>query len=119
MKSLIFAVVAAVFLTGSAWAHHSHANYNTKEFNQLEGTVKELRWTNPHSWIYIEVVNQGKPAVWVLEGGSPSAVQRRGWTKEDVSPGEVLKVKCNPLKDGSRGCLIETMSSKKHTDKEY
>ena len=119
MKSLIFAAVAAVVLTGSAWAHHSHANYNTKEVAQLEGTVKELRWMNPHSWIYLEVVDQGKPALWVLEGGSPAGVQRNGWKKEDVSPGEVLKVKCNPLKDGSRGCLIERMTSKRLTDIEY
>jgi len=119
LKSLILAPVAAFLLTGSAWAHHSHANYDTKEFTQLEGTVKELRWMNPHNWIYLEVVDQGKPALWVLEGGSPAGVQRNGWTKEDVSPGAVLKVSCNPLKDGSRGCLVEKMSNKRLTDKEF
>jgi hypothetical protein len=119
LKSLFFASIAAMFLTGSAWAHHSHANYNTTATNELEGTVKELRWMNPHTWIYLEVVDQGKPSVWVLEGGSPAGVQRNGWKKEDVSPGETLKVKCNPLKDGSRGCLIEKMSSKRQTDKDY
>ena len=76
LKSLIFAAVAAVFMAGSAWAHHSHANYNTNDITQLEGTVKELRWMNPHTWIYLEVVQNGKPALWVLEGGSPSG--RRG-----------------------------------------
>ena len=119
LQSLILAAVAAVFLTGSAWAHHSHANYNTTTSNQLEGTVKELRWMNPHTWIYLEVMDQGKPAVWVLEGGGPAGLTRNGWTKEDVSPGETLKVKCNPLKDGSRGCLVQTISTKKFTDKEY
>jgi hypothetical protein len=119
LHSLIFAAVVAVFLTGAAWAHHSHANYNTDEFAQLEGTVKELRWMNPHTWIYLEVMDQGKSAVWVLEGGSPRGLMRNGWTKEDVSPGEVLKVKCNPLKDGSTGCLVESVTSKRFTDKEY
>ncbi len=119
MKSLIFAAVAAVFMTGSAWAHHSHANYESVASTQLEGTVKELRWTNPHTWIYLEVMDQGKPALWVLEGGSPAGVQRRGWKKEDVSPGETLKVKCNPLKDGSKGCLVGTMTTKRLTDTEY
>ena len=78
LKSLVFAAVAAVFMAGSAWAHHSHANYNTNDITQLEGTVKELRWMNPHTWIYLEVVQNGKPALWVLEGGSPSGVGREG-----------------------------------------
>jgi hypothetical protein len=119
MKSLIFAAAAAVYLSGSAWAHHSHSNYETTATTELEGTVKELRWINPHTWIYLEVMDQGKPAVWVLEGGSPAGVQRNGWKKEDVSPGESLKVKCNPLKDGSRGCLVNKLSSKRLAEKDY
>lgn len=119
LKSLIFAAIAAIYLTGSAWAHHSHANYDVTTTTQLDGTVKELRWVNPHTWIYLEVVDQGKPALWVLEGGSPAGVQRNGWKKEDVLPGEALKVTCNPLKDGSRGCLVSKMSNKRLTDKEY
>jgi len=119
LKSLIFAMVAAVSLTWTAWAHHAHSNYDTNSFTLLEGTVKELRWMNPHTWIYLEVMDQGKPALWVLEGGSPAGVQRRGWKKEDVSPGETLKVKCNPLKDGSKGCLVGTMTTKRLTDTEY
>jgi len=119
MKPLIIAAVASIALTGAAWAHHSHSNYETTANTQLEGTVKELRWINPHTWIYLEVVDQGKPAVWVLEGGSPAGVQRNGWKKEDVSPGQTLKVNCNPLKDGSRGCLINKMSNSRLQDKEY
>ena len=119
LKSLIFAAVAAVFMAGSAWAHHSHANYEVSQETELKGTVKELRWMNPHTWIYLEVKNQGKPALWVLEGGSPAGVGRNGWKKEDVSPGETLTVKCNPLKDGSRGCLINTMTTKRLTDTDY
>ena len=49
-KSLSLAVIGAVFLALTAWAHHSHSNYNTKEFTNLEGTVKEARWMNPHTW---------------------------------------------------------------------
>lgn len=119
LKSLIFASVAAVFLTGMAWAHHSHANYNTTATNELEGTIKELRWMNPHTWIMLEVVDQGKPTLWILEGGGPAGLVRNGWTKEDVRAGESIKVKCNPLKDGSRGCLVGTMTTKRFTDKEY
>jgi len=119
LKSLIFASVAAVFLTGMAWAHHSHANYNTTATNELEGTVKELRWMNPHTWIMLEVVDQGKPTLWILEGGGPAGLIRNGWKKEDVQAGESIKVKCNPLKDGSRGCLVGTMTTKRFTDKEY
>ncbi len=56
-RSFSLATVAAVSLAWSAWAHHSHANYQTREFTQLEGTVKEARWMNPHTWIYLEVMD--------------------------------------------------------------
>ena len=119
IKSLIFATVAALSLAWSAWAHHSHANYQTNEFTHLEGTVKELRWMNPHSWIYLEVMDNGKPVVWTLEGGGPRALTREGWKKEDIQVGETIKVRCHRLRDGSNGCLLGFVTTSKYNDKEF
>jgi hypothetical protein len=119
LKSLILATVAAVSLGWTAWAHHAHSNYDTNSFTNLEGTVKQLRWMNPHTWIYMEVVDQGKPVVWTLEGGSPNALVREGWKKEDIKAGETIKVRCHRLKDGANGCLLGFVTTSTITDKEF
>jgi hypothetical protein len=119
LKSLVFATVAAVALTWTAWAHHAHSNYDTNSFTNLEGTVKQLRWMNPHTWIYMEVADQGKPVVWTLEGGSPNALVREGWKKEDIKVGETIKVRCHRLKDGANGCLLGFVTTGTINDKEF
>jgi hypothetical protein len=118
-KAFLFALVAGVWMTWTAWAHHAHSNYDTNTFTNLEGTVKQLRWMNPHTWILLEVTSGGKTAVWNLEGGSPQALIREGWKKEDIPVGGTIKVRCHPLKDGANGCLLGFISTPTHTDKEF
>ena len=119
MKSLIFATVAAVSLAWTAWAHHSHSNYDTNSFTHLEGTVKEFRWMNPHTWIYLEVVENGKPVVWTLEGGSPRALLNEGWKRDDIQVGDTLQVRCHPLKDSANGCLFGFVTVEDGIEKEF
>ena len=118
-KAFLFALVAAASLTWTAWAHHAHSNYDTNTFTNLEGTVKQLRWMNPHTWILLEVSSGGKAAVWNLEGGSPNALTREGWKKEDIPVGATIKVRCHPLKDGANGCLLGFVTVGQHNDKEF
>ena len=118
-RSLILAAIGAVCLAWSAWAHHSHANYQTNEFTHLEGTVKEARWMNPHTWIYLEVMDDGKPVVWTLEGGSPSALTREGWKRDDIKAGDTIKVRCHRLRDGTNGCVLGFVTTSTYNDKEY
>ena len=52
------AIVTTILIANAqAWAHHSHANYVESEWLSLEGTVREIHWMNPHSWIYLDVVD--------------------------------------------------------------
>ena len=118
LKSLVLAAVAAVSLAGSAWAHHSHANYDTTSFTQLEGTVKQVRWMNPHTWVLIEVMEGGKPVMWTLEGGSPQALLREGWKKEDIKVGDPIKARCHRIKDGANSCLFGFLSVPGKAEKE-
>lgn len=114
------AVVGALFFVLPASAHHSHANYDTKTFKQLEGTIKEVHWVNPHAWIYLEVRDdKGEPTIWVLEGGGPAALVRAGWKREDVKAGETIKVRCHPLRDGSSGCLLGFVTLKTGIEREF
>jgi len=70
----------------------------------MKGTVKELEWTNPHSWLRIMVVDQaGKTAQWGLEMGPPARQIQRGWKPDSLKPGDSVTVNIHPLRDGSRG----------------
>jgi hypothetical protein len=62
---------------------------------------------NPHSWIYIEVAGTGGQAQrWSLEATSRTALERMGITRGSLEAGERIKVRCHPLRDGSRACLL-------------
>ena len=107
VRFLGLAAVCSMLAVWPAWAHHSHGNYNMTAYTNLKGTVKEVHWINPHTWIYIEVKDEkGEPNVWALEGANVTQLQRRGWTKEMIKVGSTISVRCHQLRDGANGCLL-------------
>ena len=101
------AAICAMSFVLPAGAHHSHSNYAVSEFTPLVGTVKEVHWLNPHSWIYLEVKDaKGQAAQWALEAASPGEITRNGVKREDIKTGDAIKVRCHRLRDGSNGCLL-------------
>jgi hypothetical protein len=71
---------------------------------QLDGTVKEFRYTSPHSFIVLEVKGQdGNTVLWNLEGGAPSGLVRDGWTSKTLKPGDELELTIDPLRSGAPG----------------
>ena len=70
----------------------------------LLGTIKEFQWTNPHTFIYIDVPNgAGGSDVYGIEGMSPNYLARVGWDKHTLSSGEKVELIIHPLKDGRKG----------------
>jgi len=121
-KAIALAASAAALLSIPAWAHHSHANYNTNEFTTVSGTITEVVWTNPHVWIYMDVAGaQGRPQMWAMEGGSVTSLMRGGWQRSSIKPGDKISVRCNRLRDGSEGCLLGFVTNINGTamDKEF
>ena len=107
IRSLILAGIAMLASVLPASAHHSHGNYMTSEWKSLEGTVTELRWINPHSWFYFEVLDtEGEPVVWALEANSLNQLRKAGWTQDTLEVGDKISVTCHPLRDRSNGCLL-------------
>ena len=104
-KALLAALLAGAAVTTSpAWAHHSFAMFDMQHEQTLVGTVKDFQWTNPHSWVWIEVSNaQGGGDLWGLEGMSPNFLERRGWSKHTLSPGDKVSAVIHPLRNGQRG----------------
>lgn len=107
MRELCLTAILLVFLPWPAVPHHSHGNYQMTEYVELEGTVTEIHWINPHSWIYLEVRDDdGTRSVWALEGASVAELRRGGWAEDSIEVGDAISVRCHQLKDRSNGCLL-------------
>src|SRR5262245_22940314 len=88
----------------AALAHHSFAMFDQENPIELEGTVKEFKFTSPHTFILLEVKGKdGSSTVWNLEGASPSALVRDGWSSKTLPAGTELKMKIDPLRSGAPG----------------
>ena len=84
-------------------AHHAFATeFDVESPVTLEGKVTKVELINPHSWIHVEVVDQnGESIVWMIEGGSPNALVRRGVTKASIPIGSELVIRGYQARDGS------------------
>jgi hypothetical protein len=88
-----------------ALAHHSFAMYEPTKTLTLKGTVKTFQWTNPHVviWVLVQPDGGGAPQEWSIETTSPGVLTRGGWTRQSIKPGDRVSVTFSPLRDGSHG----------------
>jgi hypothetical protein len=84
-------------------AHHSFAaEFDANQPVQLKGTVVKVEWINPHTWIHLDVKkNDGSMERWMIEGGTPNTLLRRGLTKNSLPEGTELVVDGYKAKNGS------------------
>ena len=107
MKRHLFALTTAaafVAASGAAMAHHSFAMFDQDHPMELAGTVQEFKFTSPHTFVLLEVKgSDGASTVWNLEGASPSALVREGWSSKTLKAGDELKMTIDPLRSGAPG----------------
>lgn len=84
-------------------AHHAFsAEFDAKRPVKLRGVVTKMEWINPHSWIHVDVKDaSGKVTEWMVEGGAPNALLRRGFTKKSLPVGTEVLIEGYQAKDGS------------------
>ena len=84
-------------------AHHAFsAEFDQSAPIKLEGTVAKMEWVNPHAWIYVDVKKtDGSVEQWKIEGGTPNALFRRGFTKDSLKSGTAIVVTGYRAKDGT------------------
>jgi hypothetical protein len=104
----MFAATAALGIAAQhALAHHSNSAYQVDEIITLTGTVKEWRWMNPHTWLYLTVEGEdGKVQEWAVEGRPPGILGRAGWSSTILKPGERVTVHASPAKNGDPEGII-------------
>ena len=111
MKGVTKAIQRALILvglaasaTGLAMAHHSYSAFDMVGTKTVSGTVTKFDWSNPHSWIWIDVKNeQGVVETWGIEGMSPNYLNRRGWTRTTLKPGDQITLTFHPVRGGDKG----------------
>jgi len=97
LRVLVLLLIAA----SSAAAHHSGTMFEQAKTITVEGVVKEFQWTNPHSWLLVDVTDKnGKVTTWGFEAEGPSTLQRAGIRPSEFKPGTKVTMTGRPMKDG-------------------
>ena len=113
IRLLVAAALSLVLTAGVAVAHHSTAMFDMQHTVAVTGTVTQFDWTNPHTFIFMEVLNPstGTSESWSIEGMSPNYLSRSGWTRHTIKPGDKVGMEVHLLKDGRKGgfCAIITL----------
>jgi hypothetical protein len=114
MSAQLGRVALAAALLGASFNAHAHhafaAEFDANKPVSLRGTVTKVELINPHSWIHVEVIQDGKPVVWMVEGGSPNALVRRGITKNSIPIGSELVIRGYGTRDGSNKAVGREMT---------
>lgn len=113
MRSVVIAFVAAIIPAAlSVDAHHSFAaEFDINKPIKMTGTITEMRWSNPHSWVYIDVKDEGGKVVnWALEMQPANALYRRGWRPTDLPVGTVVTVEAWASRNGSPTANTNTIT---------
>lgn len=102
-KQIVIAVgMISLAAAVPAVAHHAFAaEFDINQPVRLQGKVSRMEWINPHAWIHVDVAGpDGKVVTWMVEGGSPNILLRRGFTKESLLPGTEISVEGYRAKHG-------------------
>jgi hypothetical protein len=87
-------------------AHHSAVMFDDTKEVTLEGTVKEFQYTNPHSWLLVDITNKdGSMTTWGFEAEGPNTLMRNGVRPADLKFGTKVTMTGHPMKDGRPGAL--------------
>jgi hypothetical protein len=102
-QSIVAAVALVVAAAAPAVAHHAFAaEFDSTKPVSLRGTVSKMEWINPHAWIHLDVKNEdGSTTRWMIEGGTPNTLVRRGFTRDSLKPGTEILVEGFRAKNGA------------------
>jgi len=102
LKSLALAATLVAIATPIAAHHAFSTEFDADRPVHLEGPVVKMEWINPHAWVHLEVTNDdGSKVVWMVEGGTPNTLARRGINRDSLQVGTLIVVDGYQAKDGT------------------
>jgi hypothetical protein len=101
-KACCLAAAILISVTIPSVAHHSFAMFDREQTVELQGTVKDFQWTNPHTFldVYVDDLKGGAPVLWTLEFGAVHNLVNQGWKPKTLLPGDKILVTVHPAKNG-------------------
>lgn len=100
-KIMLAALAGSALIANAGFAHHSTVMFDDEAEITVTGVVKEFQYTNPHSWLLVDVTNEdGTVTTWGFEAEGPSTLMRAGIRRSDFAPGTELTITGHPMKDG-------------------
>lgn len=119
MRSAAIVLAGIVMAAASLPAHHSAAMFEEKKTVTVAGVVKKFEYTNPHSWLWIDVTDgTGKVTTWGFEAEGPSTLQRAGIRPSEFPIGTRVTMTGRPMKDG-RPAAIWVLAVRQSDSKKY
>jgi hypothetical protein len=110
VSRIALAAAAGALVAPPASAHHSFAMFDqTKISHKARATVSEFRFTNPHSFVVVNVTEGGKSTRYVLECSSVNMMSRAGWRRNTLRAGDKVDVEFYPLRNGQPGGMLKTI----------
>ena len=102
-KDVLLSLALGFSMLASAFSHHAFSSeFDANKPVKLKGVVSRIEWINPHTWIHVDVKEtDGKVVKWMIEGGSPNALIRRGVTSQLLKVGMEVSIDGYQAKDGS------------------
>ena len=101
MTKIFGGALGLLLVAAPVFAHHSAVMFDDQKEITVKGVVKEFQYTNPHSWLLVDVKNNdGTVTTWGFEAEGPSTLTRAGIRKSDLMPGTELTISGPPMRDG-------------------
>ena len=100
LRSSLLVVVGLLAVSVPLFAHHGNASYDGKEVT-IKGTVTAWLWTNPHSFLKVDVTDdKGNVVHWGAETRAPFVMAKHGWSRDTMKPGDQIRITIFPAKAG-------------------
>ena len=109
-KLAIFLAMIAGFLMTSAplFAHHGNSAYDMSKTVPVKATITKFEYSNPHTQVYYDVTDdKGTVEHWVAETTNPAMLNRVGWSKDSLKPGDQVTLFVNPNKVGAKVTFLQ------------
>jgi hypothetical protein len=112
MSSKLTILLAAIFsllmVSAPMFAHHGNSAYDMSKSVPVKATITRFEYTNPHTQVYYDVTDEkGEVEHWVAETTNPAMLNRVGWSKESLKPGDQVTLFVNPNKVGAKVTFLQ------------
>jgi Family of unknown function (DUF6152) len=101
LLAVFLGTAGLLLVSGPVFAHHGRSNYDMSYTATVKGVVTAFEWVNPHALIYVDSTDEnGKVEKWIAETNSPNTLNRQGWSRNTVKPGDQITLVGHRVKGG-------------------